>query len=250
MLLDLAPVALDAGFLGPRAADWLGGLAKAAPNAPLAFHMDPLTAFAQAGASPGPIEGHLVSAATVGARLAQTYAKASLMLAAGRAAHEAGGSNTEELAVMAACALAYAKALVRAGLSMEEAFSRIVLGVSLDAEYFTGVSQGPRRPGALGADHRRLRRLGPRRDRGPLVPAHADPGRRLDQPAAPDLARASPARSAGRTPSCWAPSPTPSACPTALRPSPGRNTQLVLMEENSCWAVSPTRPAARGTWTA
>ena len=141
VMLDLAPVALDAGFLGPKAADWLGTLAKAAPNAPMAFHMDPLTAFAQAGTSPGPIESHLVSAATVGARLAETYAKASLVLASGRAAHEAGGSNTEELAVMAASALAYAKALVRAGLSMQEAFSRIVLGVSLDAEYFTGVAK-------------------------------------------------------------------------------------------------------------
>jgi methylmalonyl-CoA mutase len=141
VMLDLASVALDAGFLGPKAADWLGALAKAAPNAPLAFHMDPLTAFAQAGTSPGPIESHLVSAATVGQRLAQTYAKASLFLATGRAAHEAGGSNTEELAVMAASALAYAKALVRAGLSMEEAFKRITLGVSLDAEYFTGVAK-------------------------------------------------------------------------------------------------------------
>ncbi len=141
VLLDLAPVALDAGFLGPKAADWLGALAKAAPNAPLAFHMDPLTAFATHGASPGPIESHIVSAATVGARLSGTYAKASLFLATGRAAHEAGGSNTEELAVMAASALAYAKALVRAGLPMEEAFRRIVLGVSVDGEYFTGVAK-------------------------------------------------------------------------------------------------------------
>ncbi|WP_245863714.1 methylmalonyl-CoA mutase family protein [Caulobacter mirabilis] len=141
VLLDLAPVALDAGYLGPKAADWLGALAKAAPNAPLAFHMDPLTAFARTGASPGPIESHIVSAATVGARLAQTYAKASLFLATGRAAHEAGGSNTEELAVMAASALAYAKALVRTGLPMEEAFSRIVVGVTVDAEYFTGVAK-------------------------------------------------------------------------------------------------------------
>lgn len=141
VMLDLAPVALDAGFLGPKAADWLGALAKAAPNAPLAFHMDPLTAFAQAGVSPGPIESHVFNAATVGSRLAQTYVKASLFLATGRAAHEAGGSNTEELAVMTASALAYAKALVRSGLSMDEAFGRIVLGVSLDGEYFTGVAK-------------------------------------------------------------------------------------------------------------
>ena len=141
VLLDLAPVALDAGFLGPKAADWLATLAKAAPNAPLAFHLDPLTAFAQAGASPGPIESHVFNAATVASRLAETYAAASLFLATGRAAHEAGGSNTEELAVMTASALAYAKALVRSGLSMEDAFGRIVLGVSLDGEYFTGVAK-------------------------------------------------------------------------------------------------------------
>ncbi len=141
VLLDLAPVALDAGFLGPKAADWLGALAKAAPNAPLAFHMDPLTAWMQAGVCPGPIESHVFSAATVGARLAQTYATASLFLATGRAVHEAGGSNAEELAVMAASAVAYAKALVRSGLSMDEAWSRIVLGVSLDGEYFTGVAK-------------------------------------------------------------------------------------------------------------
>ena len=141
VLLDLAPVALDAGFLGPKAADWLGALAKAAPNAPLAFHLDPLTAFAQAGASPGPIESHVFNAATVASRLSTTYAKASLFLATGRAAHEAGGSNVEELALMTAGALAYAKALVRSGLTTEEAFRRIVLGVSLDGEYLTGVAK-------------------------------------------------------------------------------------------------------------
>lgn len=141
VLVDLAPVALDAGFLGPKAADWLGALAKAAPNAPLAFHLDPLTAFAQAGTSPGPIESHVFNAATVASRLAATYVKASLFLASGRAVHEAGGSNTEELAMIAASAVTYAKALVRSGLSMEEAFGRIVLGVSLDGEYFTGVAK-------------------------------------------------------------------------------------------------------------
>ena len=141
VMLDLAAVALDAGYLGPRAADWLGTLAKSAPNAPLSFHMDPLTTFAVTGASPGPIESHIISAATVAARLSATYGKAGLFLATGRAAHEAGGSNTEELAMMTAGALAYAKAMVKAGLPMDEAFRRITLGVSLDGEYFTGVAK-------------------------------------------------------------------------------------------------------------
>ena len=141
VLLDLAPVALDAGYLGPKAADWLGALAKAAPAAPLAFHMDPLSAFAETGESAGPIEAHMVSAATVGARLAVTYPKASLMLATGRTVHEAGGTEAQELGFMAACAVAYAKVLRRAGVPMEDAFGRVVLGVCVDGQYFLDIAK-------------------------------------------------------------------------------------------------------------
>jgi methylmalonyl-CoA mutase len=141
VVLELAPVGLDAGFLGPKAADWLGAVAKASPGARLNVHMDPLSAFAEAGASPGPIDSHLVSAATVGARLAETYPHAELFLASGRAAHEAGGGEVLELAVAAASAVAYAKALVRAGVSMSEAFGRITLGLSVDADYFMTIAK-------------------------------------------------------------------------------------------------------------
>lgn len=141
VLLDLAPVALDAGFMGPKAADWLGALAKGAPQARLAFHMDPLGALARQGTSPGPIESHLISAATVGTRLAKAYPKASLMLASGQAVHEAGGAEAQELGVMIAAAAAYAKALSRAGMDLNEAFGRIVLGVSIDGEYFINIAK-------------------------------------------------------------------------------------------------------------
>lgn len=141
VLLDVAPVALDAGFLGPKAADWLGAAAKGAPAAQLALHLDPLSAFAESGASPGPIEAHLISAATVAARLADPYPKASLFLASGRVAHEAGAGEALELALAAASALAYAKALARAGLPIEDAFERIVLGLAVDADYFLGLAK-------------------------------------------------------------------------------------------------------------
>lgn len=141
VLIDLAAVALDAGFLGPKAADWLGTLAKAAPAAPLALHMDPLSAFAESGESPGPVEAHLVSAATVGARLAGTYPKASLMLATGRVVHEAGGTEAQELGFMAAAGLAYVKGLRRAGVPMDEAFAKVVLGVSVDGQYFVDIAK-------------------------------------------------------------------------------------------------------------
>lgn len=136
VIVELAPVGLDAGFHGPKAADALHAVAKSSPGAKLNLNLDPLSAFAEAGASPGPIEAHLISAATVGVRLAQTYPQAQLFLASGRVAHEAGGGEALEVAVAAASALAYAKALVRAGLPVAEAFARITLGLSADADYF------------------------------------------------------------------------------------------------------------------
>lgn len=141
VMLELAPIALDAGFHGPKAADWLSSVAKGSPTALLLFHMDPLSTFATAGESPGPIESHLVSAATVGARLAEAYPKAGLFLASGRVIHEAGGGEAGELAFMLASALAYAKALVRAGLPMDRAFSAIHLGLSADPDYFATLAK-------------------------------------------------------------------------------------------------------------
>jgi methylmalonyl-CoA mutase len=141
VILEFAPVALDAGFLGPQAADWLGAAAKASPSALVRFNLDPLSAFAEAGESPGPVEAHLISVANVAARLAETYPQAGLFLASGRVVHEAGGGEAGEVAFAAASAIAYAKALVRAGLPMERAFARITLGLSADADYFATIAK-------------------------------------------------------------------------------------------------------------
>jgi methylmalonyl-CoA mutase len=134
IMLEVADVALDAGFLGARAADWLAAAAKGAPSAGLALHLEPLSAFAEAGVSPGPIESHVIAAATVGARLAAVHPKASLFLASGRAAHEAGGGEAAELALAASSAIAYVKALVRAGVDIADAVERVVLGLSVDTD--------------------------------------------------------------------------------------------------------------------
>jgi len=141
VVLELAPVALDAGFLGPLAAEWLGAAAKSSPGAKLALHLDPLSAFAEAGASPGPIDAHVTKAAAVAARLAETYPAAQLFLASGRVVHEAGGGEAGELAFALASAVAYAKALVQAGLPMSEAFGRITLGLAADTDHFLTIAK-------------------------------------------------------------------------------------------------------------
>ncbi|MET0294230.1 MAG: methylmalonyl-CoA mutase family protein [Phenylobacterium sp.] len=141
VVLELAPVSLDAGFLGPQAADWLHALAKSSPGARLNFHLDPLSAFAQAGASEGPIESHVVAAANAAVRLADAYPRAELFLASGRVVHEAGGGEAAEIAFAAAAALTYARARARAGQGIEAALSGITLGLAADTDVFLTIAK-------------------------------------------------------------------------------------------------------------
>ena len=139
VLLDVAPVALDAGFAGPAAAQALSAAAKASPAAPLAFHLDPLSALARCGASPGPIASQIAVAARTAASLQQTHPRASLFLASGLASHEAGGSPAQELAFALACAVAYAKALAAAGLSLQQAWAAVVIELAAEAQPLTAI---------------------------------------------------------------------------------------------------------------
>jgi methylmalonyl-CoA mutase len=139
--LELAPVGLDAGLAGPDAANALAVVAKGSPRARLMFHMDPLGAFAAAGGSPLPIEDHLSLAANTAARHAGAYPEASFFLASGRVAHEAGASVGQELGFAAAAAVAYLNAAVAADLPIERALQGMVLGVSVDAEYFDSLAK-------------------------------------------------------------------------------------------------------------
>ena len=141
VVLEAATAALDAGFLGPEAAHWLADAARGSPGAKLALHLDPLTAFAQAGQSPGPIDAHISHAARIAAKLAAVHPRAGLFLATGAAAHEAGGSAAQELGLMAASAIAYAKALTAAGLPMGQALAGVTLGVCVDGEHLQSIAK-------------------------------------------------------------------------------------------------------------
>ena len=232
VLLDLAPVALNAGFLGVDAAEWLAALAKNAPEAPLAFHLDPLTAFAQAGSSPGPIESHIIAAATTAVRLSRAYPKSTAFLAAGRIVHETGGSEAQELAFALASAVTYAKALVRAGATADEAFSAIALGLSVNAEYFTSIAKlraarilWAKLAGASGADATRPAVIETRSSFRMLTTL--DPWSNLLRLASAGFA----AGVGGADAVVLAPFTEPLGLPSALARRQARNIQLVLMEE-------------------
>lgn len=244
VVVELAGVALDAGFLGPKAADWLAAAAKASPGARLDFHLDPLGAFAEAGASPGPIEAHLISAANTAARLAEPYPGAGLFLASGRVVHEAGAGEALELGFAAASAVAYAKALVRAGLSMDQAFARITLGLAVDGEYFTSVAKlraaraiWSRIAGACGASA--PARIEARSSRRMI--ARRDPWTNMLRLTAAGFAAAVGGADAVVL-GCFTDA---IGLPTGFARRQSRNTQLVLMEEAGLGRVADP---AGGAW--
>ena len=259
VLTDVAPIALDAGLLGPRAADWLSAAATASPAAPLAFHLDPLSAFAETGTSPGPIESHLIAAANTAARLSTTHPEATLFLASGRVVHEAGGTNVEELAFALAAALAYAKALTRAGLSAQAAFKAVVLGLAVDADPLIAIAKlraarltWARLTSACGVAAPAL--IEARSSRRMIT--RADPWTNLIRLTAAGFAAA-----VGGADACVLGGFTDAlGAPTPLARRMSRNIQLIVMEEGGLGAVADpaggaggferlSRDLARAAWT-
>jgi methylmalonyl-CoA mutase len=139
--LELAPVAVEAGFNGARAGEALDAVAKASPRAKLAFHLDPISAYAAAGGAPSDFAAILKDAATKAAAWANTYPEAQLFLASGKVAHESGSSMGQELAFALSSAVAYVKAMIEAGVSADKALSSVTLGVAVDQQYFDGLAK-------------------------------------------------------------------------------------------------------------
>lgn len=242
--LELAPVALDAGIDGPDAANALAVAAKGAPRARLRFHLDPISAFAEAGGSPRPADEHLMLAANTAQRHAGAYPEASFFLASGRVAHEAGGSIAQELAFAASSAVAYARAALEAGMTLERALAGTVVGLAVDQEYFDSLAKVR----AMRLIWRNLTRA-----LGCETPAviEARSSRRMlaARDPWPNLLRLTAAGFAGGVGGADVVVldgfTTAAGRPDAFARRQARNTQLVLMEEASLGRVDD--PAA-GSW--
>lgn len=240
--LDLAPVALDAGFLGAKAAEWLGQIAEDRTLKPHLFlHLDPISAFAQAGVSAGPAAAHIAEAAGTARRLGA----AGAFLASGQAAHEAGGGEAQELGLMASTALAYARAGIAAGMEAQAAFSSIVLGLAADAEYFNTIAKlraarviwSRMTTAALGeAIPARIETRSSRR-----MLSRLDPWVNMLRLTAAGFA----AGVGGADAVVLDPFSRPVGRPTPFARRQSRNTQLILMEEARLGAVAD---AAGGSW--
>lgn len=138
--LEFAPVVLDAG-LGAMAAarhlrEAIAILAAPAGKVVARFDLDPIGVLARTGHSPEPIAQAVSQAVMLANELKQQFPASRTILIDARVAHEAGGSEAQELAVMAASLVGYLRAFEAAGTTVADALAQMTLALSADADLF------------------------------------------------------------------------------------------------------------------
>ncbi|TDE33590.1 methylmalonyl-CoA mutase subunit beta [Actinomadura sp. 6K520] len=139
VLLDLAPVVLDAGERAGEAAEAFLALAAERGNAPDVsgnLGADPLGLAARTGAP-----GSLDEAAALAVRCVRDFPGLRAVVADGTPYHDAGGSDAEELGAAVAAGVAYLRALTAAGLSVAEAFGQIEFRLAVSADQFSSIAK-------------------------------------------------------------------------------------------------------------
>lgn len=137
--LDLAPVALEAAGASSGHGLELAALLSAAisgqANAQIVFNVDPIGALARTGGLAGPAEDEMASAADFVRDAARDLPSARFLRADARPVHEAGGTEVQELAFLAAAGAEYMRALITAGVAPPAAARAILFCVSVGADY-------------------------------------------------------------------------------------------------------------------
>ncbi|MGX7680905.1 methylmalonyl-CoA mutase family protein [Jatrophihabitans sp. DSM 45814] len=139
--LDLAPIALQAGGQTSEATEALLGLAaeRGVGQAELrgTVGADPIGLFALTGTEPEPELAELI-------RLSQLLADAPKLRVAEIDAsiyHNAGGSDSDELAIAAAVGVAYLRALTAGGLDLAAALRRLEFRYAVTADQFSSIAK-------------------------------------------------------------------------------------------------------------
>jgi methylmalonyl-CoA mutase len=128
VILEAAPVSLDAGAHGLCAAELLEAKLKGVAAAGTAFNIDPLGALMREG---GVGEGEIAAAARFAARVCDAMPAAAALRVDARPVHEAGGTEAQEIATALACGIAYMRALQNAGLNATDAARSLLFTLSV-----------------------------------------------------------------------------------------------------------------------
>ena len=141
--LDLAPVHLDAGAQFLPAAALLASLWQRRQVKPVtakgAFDADPLAALAATGKLPVSIETALAQMADLARYTAAHYPNVTAVGVDTSPYHDAGATETQDLAASMATAVAYLKAMTAAGLDIDTACRQILFTYSIPCDQFLGI---------------------------------------------------------------------------------------------------------------
>jgi methylmalonyl-CoA mutase len=143
--LDLAPVALRAGAAFLPAAALLMALwqrRRVKPEAACgAFGADPFGTLAATGTLPMSMEEALSLLARLAKHTAATYPHVLAVEVNTGPYHDGGCTETQDLAIALSTGVAYVKAMMRAGMSADQACRQILFTLSVPADQFLGIAK-------------------------------------------------------------------------------------------------------------
>ncbi len=143
--LRLVPISLAAGGQSLAAAALLAALWRrrgvGAGDAKGAFNADPLGALAAGGSLPASLADALAQMAALARYTQATYAQVSAVGVNTTAYHDAGATETQDLGILLATAVAYLKATTAAGLTVDQACRQIAFTVAVPCDQFLGIAK-------------------------------------------------------------------------------------------------------------
>ena len=143
--LDLVTVSLDAGAQAVVAAAMLEALwhrrRLGRDAAKGAFNADPLGALAATGTLPVTINAALAQMADLARHAAATYPHVTAVGVDTSPYHDAGATESQDLAASMATAVAYLKAMTAAGLDIDQACRQILFTYSVPCDQFLAISK-------------------------------------------------------------------------------------------------------------
>jgi methylmalonyl-CoA mutase len=251
--IELAPggfaIELDLGPRAESAARAIVSLIRRqaiAADAEIRFGLDPLGVMATHGGAPLGVRETAIDLGRLVADLAAAGCKGPLAVADGRAIHNAGGTEAQELSFALAAAIFYLRAIEAAGIGLDAARGMIFFRLSADADEFLTI-----------AKFRALRRLWARIEEAcGLAPAppfvSAETAWRMMTRLDPymNMLRATiavfSAGLGGADAITVLPLTLPRGLPDRFARRMARNTQLVLLEESSLARVADPLAGAGG----
>lgn len=139
--LDFARLEIDAGVAGAAVAraliEALAVLEGTRGQRHIAVNLDPLGALARLGSAGAPIDAALTDAIKVAADVRAAEPSARTILVDATLYHEAGASDGQEIALLAATLVAYLRAFDASGVSPAEALAQINIRLAADADVFS-----------------------------------------------------------------------------------------------------------------